>query len=104
MADLLISPTVLETLAKNQTDAAKDAQAAANGLSGTGSDCWVSHGVISGSSNTAFSAVEETRQNAGQALANASTGLAAKLRAAKLAYEGVDSELGENLDKQMLDR
>ena len=103
MADLLVSPTILETLAKNQTDAAKDAQAAADALSGTGSDCWVSHGVISGSSNGAFSTIEDTRQAAGSALADASSLLAAKLRAAKQAYEGVDGELGENLNKQILD-
>jgi uncharacterized protein YukE len=104
MADLLVSPTTLETLAKNQTDAAKDAQAAADALSGTGSDCWVSHGVISGSSNGAFSSVEDIRQAAGSALADASSGLAAKLRAAKKAYEGVDGELAGGLSKQMLDK
>jgi hypothetical protein len=104
MADLLVSPIILETLASSQDAAAKDAQAAADALSGTGSDCWVSHGVISGSSNGAFSTIEDIRQAAGSALADASKGLAAKLRAAKLAYEGVDGELAGNLNKQMLDK
>ncbi|OBG75005.1 hypothetical protein A5714_06820 [Mycobacterium sp. E2462] len=99
-----VSPSILETLARNQTDAAKDAQAAADAVSGTGSDCWVTHGVISGSSNGAFDAIETSRKAAGSALANASSGLAAKLRAAKQAYEGVDGELADNLNKQMLDK
>jgi hypothetical protein len=103
MADLLISPRILETLAKNQTDAAKYAQAAADALDGTGSDCWVSHGVISGTSNGAFDTIEGIRKVAGTALADGSIGLGAKLRAAKLAYEGVDGELKDNLNKQMLD-
>jgi hypothetical protein len=104
MADLLVSPRILETLAKNQADAAKYAQAAADALSGTGSDCWVSHGVISGTSNGAFDTIEGIRKAAGSALANAGNGLAAKLRTAKQAYEGVDGELSENLNKQVLDR
>jgi hypothetical protein len=104
MADLLVSPAILEMLAGRQTDAAKDAQAAADALSGLGSDCWVSHGVISGCSNGGFSTVESIRQAAGSAIAGASTGLAAKLRTAKKAYEGVDGELATGLNKQMLDK
>lgn len=104
MADLLLDPSKLEALARYQEAAAKDAEAAAGDLNGTGSSCWVSHGVISGSSNGAFSTIEDIRQAAGLALANGSKGFAAKLRAAKLAYEGVDGELAGNLNKQMLDR
>jgi hypothetical protein len=104
MADLLIDPAKLETLAKNHEDASNAAKSAADDLSGTGSDCWITHGVISGSSDGAFSTIEGIRQSAGTALKNASTAMAAKLRAAKLAYEGVDSELGGNLNKQMVDR
>jgi hypothetical protein len=104
MADLLISPSILTKLADSQDAAAKDAQAAADALNGTGTDCWISHGVISGSSDGAFSTVEGIRKAAGTALADGSKGLAAKLRAAKQAYEGVDGELSQNLNKQMLDR
>jgi hypothetical protein len=104
MADLLLSRTILETLAKNQEGAAKDAKAAADDLNGTGSDCWISHGVISGSSDGAFSTIEGIRQAAGSALSDASLKMAAKLRAARDAYTGVDSELAGNLNKQMLDR
>jgi len=48
MADLLLDPSTLKTLADRQTDAAKDAEAAANALNGTGGNCWLTHGVISG--------------------------------------------------------
>jgi hypothetical protein len=104
MADLLLSPATLETLATRQEAAQKDAQAAADALSGTGSNCWLTHGVISGCSDGAFDTIEGIRKTAGAALGNASLLLAAKLRTAKKAYEGVDSELAANLHKQMLDR
>ena len=104
MADLLIDPAKLETLAKNHEDAADVAKSAANDLAGTGNDCWITHGVISGSSDGAFSTIEGIRQAAGLALSDASRSMAAKLRAAKHAYEGVDSELGGNLNKQMVDK
>lgn len=104
MADLLLDPSKLETLATNQESAAKDAETAANDLNGTGGDCWLNHGVISGSTNVAFDTIEGIRRSAGSALANASLNMAAKLRTAKLAYGGVDFELGENLNKQMLDK
>jgi ESX secretion-associated protein EspC/F len=104
MADLLVSPAILESLAKNQADAAKDAQEAADALSGAGMDTWLNHGVISGCSNSAFVTIEGIRQTAGSELADASTGLAAKLRTAKQAYEGVDGELAGGLSKQMLDK
>jgi Excreted virulence factor EspC, type VII ESX diderm len=103
MADLLISPRILETLAKAQIDAAEYAGAGAGALSGIGTDCWVTHGVISGPSDGGFGTVEDIRKAAGTALADASIRFAAKLRAAKQAYEGVDGELSDNLDKQMLD-
>jgi hypothetical protein len=104
MANVLVTPATLETLAKNQEAAVKDAQAAADAMNGTGTDCWVSHGVISGSSNGAFNTIEGIRKAAGTALANASNLMAAKLRTAKKAYEGVDAELAGNLNRQMLDK
>jgi ESX secretion-associated protein EspC/F len=104
MARLVISSTILETLAKNQETAAKDAQAAAGDLDGTGSDCWISHGVISGSSDGAFDTIEGIRKAAGTALADASLRMAAKLRAADKAYKGVNSELGANFRRQMRDK
>lgn len=104
MADLLVSPAILETLATKQEAAQKDAQAGADALNGTGSNCWLTHGVISGCSDGGFSTIEGVRKKAGEALGNASLLLAAKLRTAKKAYEGVDSELAGNLRKQLLDK
>lgn len=104
MADLLLSPSTLETLAKGQEAAAKDAQAAAEALNGTGSNCWLTHGVISGCSDGAFDTIESIRKAAGNSLANASNLMAAKLRTAKDAYTGVDSELAANLKNQLLDK
>ena len=104
MADLLLNPGTLKTLADRQTDAAKDADAGAGALGGTGSNCWLTHGVISGCSNSAFGDIEEIRKAAGTSLANGSRTLAAKLLAAREAYTGVDSELAGNLNKQMLDK
>ncbi|BAX95039.1 ESX-1 secretion-associated protein [Mycobacterium shigaense] len=103
MADLLLNPSILTTLANSQDSAAKDAEDAANALNGTASNCWLNHGVISGPSNNAFSTIEDIRKAAGKALAKGSNGLAAKLRTAREAYTGVDSELAGNLNKQMLD-
>lgn len=102
--NLYVNPTILETLATKQDEAGKWATQGADALSGTGSDCWVTHGVISGPSNSAFDTIESSRKAAGEALADASATLAAKLRGAKLAYEGVDGELKDNLAKQMLDK
>lgn len=104
MTDVTVSPTTLETLAKNQESAAKDATAAAGDVDGTGSNCWLNHGVMSGCSNGAFDTIEGVRKAAGNALANASLSMAAKLRTAKKAYDGVDGELAQGLDKQMLDK
>jgi hypothetical protein len=104
MADVLVTPSTLETLAKNQEAAVKDAQQAAEAMNGVGTDCWVSHGVISGASNGGFNSIESIRKAAGNAIANASNLMAAKLRTAKKAYEGVDSELAGNLNKQLLDK
>jgi hypothetical protein len=104
MANLLVSPAILETLATKQEAAQKDAQAGADALNGTGSNCWLNHGVISGCSNGGFDTIEGIRKAAGKALGDASLLLASKLRTAKAAYEGVDSELAGNLNKQLLDR
>lgn len=104
MTELNLSPTILRTLANSQTTAAPYAQAGADALNGLGSDCWISHGVISGASNGALDTIEGIRKAAGTAFSDASLGLAAKLTAADRAYEGVDSELADNLDAQMVDR
>jgi hypothetical protein len=100
-----VSPTILELLATKQEAAAEKSGEAAGATGGLTTAVWVTHGVISGVSNGAFSSAEDMRKKAGQNLATAGKDLAAKLRAAKQAYTGVDHDLGDNIDKtQMLDK
>ncbi|CQD06281.1 ESX-1 secretion-associated protein [Mycobacterium europaeum] len=104
MTALNVTPDYLETLAGKQ-DAAKGVAAeAAGATSNLTVAVWVTHGVISGCSNAAFSGAEGARRTAGQNLSAAANELAAKLRGAKAAYKGVDSELSGNLKSQMLDQ
>jgi uncharacterized protein YukE len=102
MANLDVTPEYLEKLAKKQDDAATEASAAAAAADGTGTWCWVNHGVISGASNSAFGGAESARSAAGKALRQASVDLAAKLRTAKETYTGVDDDLSKPVDKQVL--
>lgn len=101
MANLNVNPEYLEKLAKKQDDAATEASAAATAAAGIGTWCWVNHGVISGASNGAFGDGESARTAAGNALRQASVDLAAKLRAAKETYRGVDDDLSKNVNTQV---
>jgi hypothetical protein len=102
MARLNVTAEYLEKLAKKQDDAASEASGAASAADGTGTWCWVNHGVISGASNSAFGGAESARSAAGKAIRQASVDLAAKLRTAKEAYSGVDEDLSKNVTKQVL--
>lgn len=102
MASMNVTADYLEKLAKKQDDAATEAAAAASAADGTGTSCWLTHGVISGASNSAIGGVESARSSAGKALRQASVDLAAKLRTAKEVYAGVDDDLSKNVDKQVL--
>ncbi len=102
MAELTVTPDYLEKIAKRQDDAAAEASGAATAHSGVGSNCWLTHGVISGPSNLAVSTAEEACTAATNTCKKACADLAAKLRTARQAYAGVDAELGGNMDKQVL--
>jgi hypothetical protein len=104
MADLAITPRYLAKLATKQDDASNKAGDAASAASGIETAVWVTHGVISGSSNSAFTDAEKVRREAGKNISTASSDLAAKLRTADVTYAGVDDDLSGNLDKQMLSR
>lgn len=67
-------------------------------------DVGLNHGLYSSESNSAFVSTEAQRRAASAAIGLAIVDLKTKLAAAALAYSTVDEELGENLDKQMLDR
>ncbi|MCV7429652.1 ESX-1 secretion-associated protein [Mycobacterium montefiorense] len=103
MATLSVDEKYLEQLATKQGQAATKAQEAASAASNTATAVWVTHGVISGSSNGAFVTAENQRRGAGRNIGQHASDLAAKLRAAKQTYEGVDEDLSANLNKQMLD-
>ncbi|MBO0677341.1 ESX-1 secretion-associated protein [Mycolicibacterium sp. S2-37] len=104
MANLTVTPDYLEKLAKKQDDAVTEAGGAAGAASGTGTSCWINHGVISGASNSSISTAEDSRAAAGKTISQACSDLAAKLRVARQAYASVDAELGGNLDKQVLSK
>ncbi|WP_205877232.1 ESX-1 secretion-associated protein [Mycobacterium camsae] len=104
MEELTISPSYLEQLAIKQEQASTAVAEAAAATSAMTKAVWVTHGVISGSSNTAFEAAEAVRRAASVNLRTVATDLAAKLRTAKETYVGVDEELGSNLSKQFLAR
>ncbi|MGF2947291.1 ESX-1 secretion-associated protein [Mycobacterium sp. Lab-001] len=103
MADLAVTPEYLEKLAKKQDDASGKASDAATAAAKIETAVWVTHGVISGVSNSAFTAAEKVRANAGKNIATAASDLAAKLRTADTVYAGVDEDLGASIDKQVLD-
>ncbi|OBH39607.1 hypothetical protein A5692_00545 [Mycobacterium sp. E342] len=103
MANLNVDEKYLEQLATKQGQAAAKAEDAASAASNTETAVWVTHGVISGASNSAFVTAEKQRRGAGQNIRQHASDLAAKLRVAKQTYESVDEELSGNLTKQMLD-
>ncbi len=102
MANLAVTPDYLEKLAKSQDEASNTAGDAATAASKIEVAVWVTHGVISGVSNSAFTAAEKARQGAGKNVSTATSDLAAKLRTAGQTYKSVDDELSGNLDKQVL--
>jgi Excreted virulence factor EspC, type VII ESX diderm len=101
MADLVYSPGYLEKLAKKQDDGAGKTREAATATKGIETAVWVTHGVISGVSNGSFTAAEEARRSACNSVASAISDLAAALRTAEITYQGVDADLGENLNTQV---
>lgn len=104
MAYLTISPSYLDQLATKQDQASAAVGEAAAATAAMSTAVWVTHGVISGASNTAFDAAEAVRRAASGNLRTVATDLAAKLRTARETYMSVDEELGSSLDKQVLAR
>jgi hypothetical protein len=102
--NLIVTPANLEKYALKQDAASAKAADAAGATSGLGGWCWAYHGVISGVSNGKITDTEKVRSAACGKISAAAKSLAEKLRAAKLAYEGVDAQLGVDINKQMLDK
>lgn len=104
MADLLVNADILKTLSDKQLIAAGYGDEAAKQFDGLGWHTLLTHGFISGVSVAGTRACESARAACCKALADASRNMSVKLLTAKAAYTGVDSELADNLDKQMLDK
>lgn len=102
--DLFVIPKYLEDYAKAQDAASAKAGEWAGVTSGLRGACWIAHGVVSGPSNEAFGGGHSGRSSACGTIAAAAKSLAEKLRAAKEVYEGVDNQLAEDVNKQMLDK
>jgi hypothetical protein len=100
--DLVVIPGHLDKLATTQGQASSMAGSAATAASNIKTEVWVTHGVVCGASNVAFTNAEAARRAAGEAMKTVSTGLAVKLRAADDAYQSTDTQAGENIDKQLL--
>jgi hypothetical protein len=103
MADLAVTPEHLDSLATKQDQAATQATTAASAGSNVKVATWVSHGIISGASNVAFTNAAEARKKIADTMSQASTGLAGKLRTAKAVYGGADDAAGKSIDKQLRD-
>jgi hypothetical protein len=104
MANLAVTPQALGKLATTQDQAANQAGTAAAAASNLEVQVWVSHGIVSGFSNVAFTKAEAARRAVGEAMKNSSTELAEKLRNAKAVYQSTDESTSQNLDKQVVDR
>lgn len=102
MANLNVSASYLEGLARELDKAAEEADGAASAADGIATNCWLTHGVMSGSSNGEIQKVENRRKSAGKAIRQGCVDLAAKLRTAKAAYTGVDEDLSKNMNTQVL--
>jgi hypothetical protein len=102
--NLTVTPANLEKYALKQDAASTKAGESAGETSALGGWCWAYHGLISGVSNGKITDAQKVRSAACGKLSAAAKSLAEKLRAAKAAYEGVDAELGDNINKQMLDK
>jgi hypothetical protein len=102
--NLIVTPANLEKYALKQDAASTKAGEAAGATSGLGGLAWLSHGLISGVSNGKITDTEKVRSAACGKISAAAHSLAEKLRAAKLAYQGVDAQLSANINKQMLDK
>ena len=104
MANLAVTPATLATLATTQDTAANQAHTAGSAAANLKVQVWVSHGVVSGASNVAFTNAEAARRSVADALKKSSTELAEKLRTAKTVYQTTDDHTATNLDQQILNR
>lgn len=100
MADLVVEPGHLATLAQKHDEVAESAESA---LATTHIDAEVktSWGILFGNAGPAFADAERARKKAIKSIQNHGIDLAAKLRTAAGQYDRSDKSWSENLNKQM---
>lgn len=107
-ASFHVDPDKVQQLAVNQDEAAAESATAATLIEKekvpltTG--VWLTHGIYSAPSNSAFNELVGARRAAALMMKEACLDQGAKARAAAVTYAGVDQDLAENLKNQMLDR
>jgi len=104
MNGFVVKTEHLSKLATTQDQTADELAAATAAASNLSTQVWVSHGVTSGFSNVAFTKAEAARRAAGEAMKEASSSLAGKLRTASDVYQSTDEQAGKNIDKQVVER
>jgi hypothetical protein len=102
MDDLIVETEHLKTLSTVQNQTALKEAAAAAAATNLSTSVWVSHGVISGASNVAFTKAADARRHAGEALQGASSQTADNLVTAKNLYEKMDEQAAANINKQII--
>ncbi|CQD21604.1 ESX-1 secretion-associated protein EspC [Mycobacterium europaeum] len=104
MADLIVTPEHLKKLATAQDQAATRASTAGTAGDNIKAAVWVTHGIVSGASNVAFTNAAAARKSTAEAMSKASTELSGKLRTARAVYQSADDETSRNIDAQVLER
>ena len=102
--EIVVQPGHLQALASKQTDASAEAESASKKGSGFTDAVWMSHGMLSEPSNSAFSRAEDARQDACEAIQKAIDELATKLCAAADIYQGVDQDAGDIISGDGIDQ
>ncbi|MEE6179554.1 type VII secretion target [Mycobacterium sp. 050134] len=104
MIDLTVDPRYLKELAQYQDQAAVHSSSGATAAEETATNLWVTHGVISGLSNTAAGRCVNVRRAAGVAMADVSARLATALRIAGRLYANVEEDSKDTVDAVLFDQ
>ncbi|SOX53211.1 ESX-1 secretion-associated protein [Mycobacterium ahvazicum] len=94
------TPQHIVALATAQESAAAQALRAGATGSNLRDAVWVTHGVISGASNVAFTKASAARAKTAEAVSKTAAALAQKLQTAKNAYQNTDEAMSNSLAAQ----
>jgi len=105
MSDLIVTTNHLKTtLASTQSKTASMAASAATVAEGIKDDLWITHGVISGRSNTDLTNAESERRFMVTEIGNICNALGLRLGEAAQKYDRTDADAAESFDQQVLDK